>query len=40
MVKQRNGPVKRASRLMQLGASLAGSYLAYQLQRPFFVARS
>jgi len=36
MVKQRNGPVKRASRLMQLGASLAGSYLAYQLQRPFF----
>jgi len=28
--------VKRASRLVQLGASLAGSYLAYQLQRPFF----
>jgi len=36
MVKQRNGPVKRAARLMQLGASLAGSYLAYQVQRPFF----
>jgi len=36
MVKQRNGPAKRAARLMQLGASLAGSYLAYQVQRPFF----
>jgi predicted unusual protein kinase regulating ubiquinone biosynthesis (AarF/ABC1/UbiB family) len=36
MVKQRNGPVKRASRLVQLGASLAGGYLAYQLRRPFF----
>jgi predicted unusual protein kinase regulating ubiquinone biosynthesis (AarF/ABC1/UbiB family) len=36
MVKERNGPVKRAARLMQLGASLAGSYLAYQVQRPFF----
>jgi predicted unusual protein kinase regulating ubiquinone biosynthesis (AarF/ABC1/UbiB family) len=35
MVKQRNGPVQRASRLMQLGASLAGSYLAYQVQRHF-----
>lgn len=35
MVKQRNGPVKRAARLMQLGASLAGGYLAYQMQRPF-----
>ena len=35
MVRQRNGPVKRAARLMQLGASLAGSYLAYQVQRPF-----
>jgi predicted unusual protein kinase regulating ubiquinone biosynthesis (AarF/ABC1/UbiB family) len=35
MVKERNGPVKRAARLMQLGASLAGSYLAYQVQRPF-----
>jgi predicted unusual protein kinase regulating ubiquinone biosynthesis (AarF/ABC1/UbiB family) len=28
--------VKRAARLVQLGASLAGSYLAYQAQRPFF----
>ena len=36
MVKQRNGPANRGSRLIQLGASLAGSYLAYQLQRPFF----
>src|SRR5580658_170665 len=35
MVRQRNGPVRRAARLMQLGASLAGSYLAYQVQRPF-----
>jgi predicted unusual protein kinase regulating ubiquinone biosynthesis (AarF/ABC1/UbiB family) len=36
MVKRINGPVKRAARLMQLGASLAGGYLAYQVQRPFF----
>jgi len=35
MVRQRNGPVKRAARLIQLGANLAGSYLAYQVQRPF-----
>lgn len=34
MVKAGNGPVRRAARLMQLGAGLAGSYLAYQLQRP------
>ena len=36
MVKPRNGPMKRAYRLAQLGASLAGRYLAYQVQRPFF----
>jgi predicted unusual protein kinase regulating ubiquinone biosynthesis (AarF/ABC1/UbiB family) len=36
MVKPRQGAVKRAARLMQLGASLAGSYLGYQMQRPFF----
>jgi predicted unusual protein kinase regulating ubiquinone biosynthesis (AarF/ABC1/UbiB family) len=36
MVKRRNGPVGRAARLLQLGAGLAGSYLGYQLQRPFF----
>jgi len=35
MVTSRKGPVRRATRLMQLGAGLAGSYLAYQLQRPF-----
>ena len=35
MVKSRNGSVRRAARLMQLGAGLAGSYLAYQFQRPF-----
>ena len=34
MVKE-HGSVRRAARLVQLGASLAGSYLAYQLQRPF-----
>jgi predicted unusual protein kinase regulating ubiquinone biosynthesis (AarF/ABC1/UbiB family) len=35
MVKPRNGPVGRATRLLQLGAGLAGSYLSYQFQRPF-----
>src|SRR4051794_30239489 len=35
MVKSKHGPVNRAARLMQLGAGLAGSYFAYQLQRPF-----
>ena len=34
MVKPAKGSVRRTARLMQLGASLAGSYLAYQLQRP------
>jgi len=34
-VKARRKPVGRASRLAQLGASIAGSYLAYQFQRPF-----
>src|SRR5690348_9711014 len=34
MVKPVRGSVRRAARLMQLGAGLAGSYLAYQLQRP------
>jgi predicted unusual protein kinase regulating ubiquinone biosynthesis (AarF/ABC1/UbiB family) len=35
MVKPRNGSVGRAARLLQLGAGLAGSYLTYQLRRPF-----
>ncbi|HEV7924801.1 MAG TPA: AarF/ABC1/UbiB kinase family protein [Verrucomicrobiae bacterium] len=35
MVKTRKGPVQRAARLVKLGASLAGSYLAYRVQRPF-----
>jgi predicted unusual protein kinase regulating ubiquinone biosynthesis (AarF/ABC1/UbiB family) len=35
MVKPRHGSVGRAARLLQLGAGLAGSYLGYQLQRPF-----
>jgi predicted unusual protein kinase regulating ubiquinone biosynthesis (AarF/ABC1/UbiB family) len=29
------GSIRRAARLAQLGAGLAGSYLAHQLQRPF-----
>ena len=29
------GSIGRAARLAHLGAGLAGSYLAYQLQRPF-----
>ena len=36
MVKPRKSSVRRAARLMQLGAGLAGNYLAYQLQRPLF----
>jgi predicted unusual protein kinase regulating ubiquinone biosynthesis (AarF/ABC1/UbiB family) len=39
MVKSRNGSVVRAARLMQLGVGLAGSYLAYQLKRPFVDAK-
>jgi predicted unusual protein kinase regulating ubiquinone biosynthesis (AarF/ABC1/UbiB family) len=35
MVKPKNSSVSRAGRLFQLGAGLAGSYLAFQLQRPF-----
>lgn len=35
MVKPHKGSVRRAARLVQLGAGLAGSYLAHQLQRPF-----
>jgi predicted unusual protein kinase regulating ubiquinone biosynthesis (AarF/ABC1/UbiB family) len=35
MVKGGHNPVNRAARLLQLGAGLAGSYLGYQLQRPF-----
>jgi len=35
MVKSRNGSARRAARLVQLGAGLTGSYLAYQLRRPF-----
>jgi hypothetical protein len=36
VVKPAKGSVRRAARLMKLGAGLAGSYLAYQLQRPLF----
>jgi predicted unusual protein kinase regulating ubiquinone biosynthesis (AarF/ABC1/UbiB family) len=36
----RNGSMGRAARLMQLGAELAGSYLAYQVQRPFLNERT
>jgi len=35
MVKPVKGPARRAARLAQLGAGLVGSYLGYQLQRPF-----
>jgi len=38
MVKQppkQPGKTRRAARLVRLGATLAGSYLAYQIQRPF-----
>jgi len=31
----KKGPLGRAARLMKLGAGLAGSYLGYQLHRPF-----
>ena len=34
MVKGAGSSVRRAARLVRLGAGLAGSYLAYQLQRP------
>jgi predicted unusual protein kinase regulating ubiquinone biosynthesis (AarF/ABC1/UbiB family) len=34
-VNQRRSALGRAARLAQLGAGLAGSYLAYQVQRPF-----
>ena len=32
---KRNKAISRAARMMKLGAGLTGSYLAYQLQRPF-----
>lgn len=35
MVKSRRNTFGRMARLAQMGAGLAGSYLAYQLQRPF-----
>lgn len=35
MVKPKNGTVKRAARLVHLGAGLAGDYLSFQLKRPF-----
>jgi predicted unusual protein kinase regulating ubiquinone biosynthesis (AarF/ABC1/UbiB family) len=35
VVNPKNSSVRRAARLLQLGAGLAGSYLAYQVQRPF-----
>lgn len=34
-MKARSNSIGRTARLAQLGAGLAGSYLAYQLQRPF-----
>lgn len=34
-MKRAHSSVGRAARLLQLGAGLAGSYLGYQLQRPF-----
>ena len=40
MVKPAQGSVRRAARLAQMGAGLAGSYLAYQLQRPFLGSES
>jgi predicted unusual protein kinase regulating ubiquinone biosynthesis (AarF/ABC1/UbiB family) len=36
LVEPKKNAVGRAARLLQLGAGLAGSYLGYQLQRPFF----
>ena len=38
VVKSKKNVARRAARLVRLGAGLAGSYLGYQLQRPF-VAR-
>jgi predicted unusual protein kinase regulating ubiquinone biosynthesis (AarF/ABC1/UbiB family) len=35
LVKNNRKPIARATRVMRLGASIAGSYLAYQFQRPF-----
>src|ERR1043166_1876658 len=35
VVKSQRNSIGRAARLAQMGAALAGSYLAYQLQRPF-----
>jgi predicted unusual protein kinase regulating ubiquinone biosynthesis (AarF/ABC1/UbiB family) len=35
LVKSQRNVIGRAARLAQLGANIAGSYLAYQLQRPF-----
>ncbi|HUD47122.1 MAG TPA: AarF/ABC1/UbiB kinase family protein [Candidatus Baltobacteraceae bacterium] len=35
MVNSKRSAARRAARLMQMGAGLAGSYLAYQLRRPF-----
>ena len=39
LVSSRRKSIGRATRLAQLGAGLAGSYLAYQLQRPFLSDR-
>lgn len=38
MVNPRNTAVRRTARLVQLGAGLAGGYLAHQVQRPFLNA--
>ncbi len=39
LVSARSNSIGRAARLAQLGAGIAGSYLAYQLQRPFLDER-
>lgn len=38
LVKKNAQTIGRAARLLQLGAGLTGSYIAYQLQRPFLDA--
>lgn len=35
MVTRKNGMVRRAAQIAQMSASLTGTYLGYQLQRPF-----
>jgi predicted unusual protein kinase regulating ubiquinone biosynthesis (AarF/ABC1/UbiB family) len=40
LVKKSGSSLSRAARLARLGAGLTGSYLAYQLQRPFLSGES